>query len=201
MLLILSQEFDVTAMKVTQWLKHYKIPFLNIEDSKSLDILDLISINNNEIDIQFTYQKNKYSFDDFSFVWNRRGRFTFSRPKTDNIQENLGIKNNSFYNHIANEGETLKDYIAYKLSQKFHIDDSRFYSVNKLVVLDIANQIGLKTPNTYITNDYMHIKHKTDKLITKDIQGVIHFTGYDGNHLHQQTQIVDEKSIENENSF
>lgn len=32
MLLILSQQYDVTAIRVTQWLKHFKIPFLNVED-------------------------------------------------------------------------------------------------------------------------------------------------------------------------
>ena len=201
MILILCQENDVTSLKVIEWLKYYKIPFLNIEDNKSIDIIDEISINKNEIRIKFTYHNKQYTLDSFSVVWNRRGSFLFSRQKTHSIQENLGIKDNSFYNHITREAETLKEFVAYCLTKKFYIDDSRYYSINKLIVLDIAKQIGLKIPDTIITNDYTNLIKKDKNLITKGIQGVIHFKGNNYKYLHQQTQIINKELLEKEPRF
>ncbi len=193
MILILSEEGDATTTKVTEWLHNDNIPFLRMDDNLCFDIIDLIEINNNKSEITFTYKNKKYLLDNFSIIWNRRGLFQFRIPKISSKQQSLRY-------HLIEERKTLSDYIAYKILEKFHIDDYRFYNINKLITLDIAVKVGLNIPNTFITNDFSNIKNKNDKLITKNIQDIIPYKN-ENNYLKQGTNTVGKEIIKEESKF
>lgn len=199
MLLILSQAKDITALKVSKWLNHFQIPFLNIEDDISYDLFNKIELSNKSKSLFFSFKEKNYSFDEFTIVWNRRGLFNFSIPKTKTVQKNFGEKSNAFYNHLYEENKALKDYIAYRLSQKYHIDDSRLYSLNKLQVLDIATEIGLQIPETIVTNDSQNLS-KQREYITKHINNII-FTDSKDSYIKQDTKLVEQETLKLENTF
>ncbi|MBN2663426.1 MAG: grasp-with-spasm system ATP-grasp peptide maturase [Bacteroidales bacterium] len=200
MILILSEEKDISATKVSNWLYYYDVPFLRIDDNASVDIVDLVTIENNKTEILFTYKNKQYSLDGFSVVWNRRGFFEFSLPQTDFLKNETKTNSDFFYQHLKEESFHLKNYIGYKIAEKFHIDDFRFYSLNKLIVLDIASKIGFKIPETNITTDFKNIKNIAQELITKNIQDVIPF--FDNKYLFKQgTKEVDKNQLEQDPTF
>jgi len=200
MILILSEKTDITSTKVSEWLYHYSVPYLRIDESLAFDIINFVSIQNNSSEITFTYKEKQYSFNDFSIVWNRRGLFDFTVPSNNFIKEKTGIDNHSLRNNLIKEKLVLRNYIAHKLAQKFHIDDSRQYSANKLIVLETARAVGLKIPETYITNDFTNLNKIKTSLITKNISEVLIDFSYNYLYKKQGTLKLD-KELLSENQF
>ncbi len=196
MILILSEQNDITTYKVCEWLYNLSVPFLNIDNN--INIINIIYINNNKKEIIFKYKGKQYSLDDFTVVWNRRGFFRFSMPSLSAFKENTKIEYKHFYEHLQNERKTLLGYISYEISEKFHIDDNRLYSLNKLVVLDIASKVGLKIPDSFITNNSKKLKFdKNNKYITKHVSKML-FAPSEKFYLDQGTKKVDEKLLRQE---
>jgi ATP-GRASP peptide maturase of grasp-with-spasm system len=200
MILIFSESNDITTTKVAEWLNHFDIPYLRLDDNLSIDIIDLVTLSNNKPEIKFTYKNKQYSLDDFSIIWNRRGSFQFSIPSTTKLQQNLNVNSNAFSIHLFEESKTLRDYIAHKISDKFHIDDYRKYNSNKLIILDVATKVGLKIPNTYITNNFDNFVNNDCKLITKNIQDVVPFID-ENCYLKQGTNQVETETLSDKNKF
>jgi len=172
MILIFTEKKDISATKVTEYLLHYKIPFLRIDAEYTKKIINKININNTDVDIIITYKGKNYSIKQFAIIWNRRGYFKVNLPNVDLIH----IKNNKLkhivYKQLKEERETLLNFIYHKMSDQFHINDPRVYNINKLIVLDAAVSCGLQIPNTYIFNNLNYLK-ENQKYITKNIQDIM----------------------------
>lgn len=65
MILILSEELDVSSDKVAAWLYHFNVPFVRINDSKNIDILKSIVLPNEKNEITFSYLENEFNLSDY----------------------------------------------------------------------------------------------------------------------------------------
>lgn len=156
---IISQEQDIVTDLVEEWLISYKIPYKRIDDDSFISI----SMDFNNLDF----------FNGASVIWHRRGKINL-------LPINLLYKypnRTSIYNYIKNESERIIYYIETKLKSKLkqnyigsYIDE---IDNNKLINLDIANDLGLNIPKTLITSEkkqaLLFLK-KYKKIISKDLK-------------------------------
>ncbi|MFZ4931455.1 grasp-with-spasm system ATP-grasp peptide maturase [Chryseobacterium sp. Mn2064] len=154
MILIISDEHDMSTNIVIDWLDSFQINWIRINDTDEcemsvVDSKTWIKLTNITVDV-----------DDIQAVWYRRGFISIGNF------EKLGIsKFNSYLSH--NKG-VLHEYLQYKLSKKRQINSFSKANVNKLIVNDIAKEVGLKIPEFYIDNKVLKDK-KYKKAITKPI--------------------------------
>jgi len=172
MILILSEQLDIATTKVCFWLKYYEVPFLRVDKENSVDIIDNIEITNHGVKISFVYNNVKYCFDDFCFVWNRRGYFKFSSLDTNKINVDNAKVKGTVQKHFENEMNTLKGFVYDELCKIPHLNDPRAYNINKLTTLNAAKEVVFSIPETLITkgNPYKYLE---TPIITKNIQDVL----------------------------
>ncbi|TZF93181.1 grasp-with-spasm system ATP-grasp peptide maturase [Chryseobacterium panacisoli] len=154
MILIISDEYDISTAIVIDWLSYFQVDWLRINDSDEceLSVIDsktFIKLKNNIIDI-----------DKIEAVWYRRGFIS--------IGEFRKIELPQFKSYLSHNRGVLHEYLQYKLSDKRHINSFSKANVNKLIVNDIAREIGLNIPESYINNKLLGQK-KYKKTITKPI--------------------------------
>lgn len=175
-ILILSEEIDVSCDLVCSWLNknHNSYTRLNTESLLNPEIeVDILSTSKSVV---MTASDNTLNLNEINTVWFRRGylRF-FSINNLPNSQEDI-VK--GLNKHIANEGDTLKDYIYAFLCLKRTINHANVYNYNKLTALSMALSIGLNVPDTLVTKDAKRIRkfiYNEPKAITKCIQDIQSF--------------------------
>lgn len=157
MILILSEESDLSTTQVQAWLNFYNEKYTRINDNDIVNFRfigdDFIIKSNNDV----WYSKIKS-------YWYRRGQF-----KINGFIDNqfLGIDNLRI-----NEMNKIFEFISFKLNLKKNINTLDKSDVNKLVVNYYANQVGLNTPNDLLYNNKEDILELNDSnYITKVISG------------------------------
>lgn len=183
MILIFSQDKDVSTAKVIAWLINLNIEYLNIPDNESVDILHRIEISNSFTKISFKFKERVYLLSDFSVVWFRRGGLKFSLSSSSlSCKTNL---KNEILTHLNNEIKTLVDFIIYYIRDNcIIINDPRNFNANKLISLYEAVKVGLKIPLTEICKEApINIRKSKKKIITKNIQDILAFHDVDEKYL------------------
>lgn len=118
--LIISTSNDYSTNTVIKWLQYFKIDFLRYNLDEEINIYNI-------------------NFDEFDSYWYRKG--------------NLFIKNkNSFFsneleNYLLEYNRKIAEYLEFKLAKKNHLNLFFNVELNKLIVLDQAESIGLLVPN------------------------------------------------------
>ncbi len=167
MILILSEEEDISTDKVCEWLNKYNCEYLRV--NTNINILYEINISSYyKSNIILFINNKKYDLNNFTCIWCRRGNLGFSI--TNNKLAELN-------NHQFSQIKTLEEYIYYKFKQIKSINNPSCYNINKLLVLDVAKQIGFKIPNTLICrykDQILNFLHRNNNnIITKNIQDTI----------------------------
>lgn len=154
MVLILSSKNDFTTNLVQDWLYYYGKKTVRINNHiknidfgrSSITLEDKDGENNNSINLS-----------DIDSCWFRKGRLL--------ISPNNGIDNSEY--------EVTKGYISFLLQSKRKIGNFATENiVNKLIVLELAKETGLKIPPTYIFEKKIDLKNllsenQNKKYITK----------------------------------
>lgn len=78
MILIFREDKDVSAIKVIDWLEELGVGYLSLTESESIDILESINFQENEIEILLNIKNKIYNLKDFKIVWFRRSNLFFS---------------------------------------------------------------------------------------------------------------------------
>lgn len=170
MILLLSEERDISTDNVVEWLRHYNAPFLRINTS-DINLVQNIRMDSTGASIQL--YDSCVNLSNVKAVWFRRGSFRFVSDyfrysdKSDEV-------NHQVARQLNNDAQVLSNYLYYALSKNaYTINHPAQYNLNKLVVLDLARQSGLKTPDTLITRSKEDVqtyqKHAQKKLITKQL--------------------------------
>lgn len=159
MILIISEEFDHSTNQIIEWLIYFNADFIRINAN------DKIKLRFSDKRIYFEEKEGRFKFalDEIKTVWYRRGflNFDFKFDTLDEIQK---------FQHT--EFIKIKEFIYYKLTKINHINSYYKSDVNRLIVSDIAKEIGLKTPDEFITDNRFDLKKiKKDGYITKSIAG------------------------------
>ena len=153
MILILSDESDISTDNVIKWLIYNGVSHLRLNTSDEIEIIS-VSINN------FLIRKNDIiiNSDNITSYWYRKGSINMICDTNDfdySQFELISHSNiaNAINEHIKIESRHLIEYIYIILESKNKIGSKLFSEVNKLKVLDIAQSIGLSVPKTLITNN------------------------------------------------
>lgn len=157
MLLILSEEKDLTTNEVIDWLYFYNINFIRINKEDNIVIKE-IKIINGVVERINIFIKNRNIELDLAIIkayWYRRGNFplNFEVPQINHKYFLLEIEN-----YLSFEKYKILDLIHEYLKDIKGIgciyDDAR----NKLIHLQIAAKFGIKVPDTIITTDKSSIQ-------------------------------------------
>lgn len=158
MILILSESKDKTTDIVVDWLTSNKINFVRINET---DLITSLNIQNHFIELEFE-NGLKLIFNNVDTFWHRKGKFNFKFLKNIN-KIDIPIPAKA---HLLKEWSNINEYLFNYLFKKKGIFNKQF-EINKLIVISLANEVGLHTPPWLITNKRNRIPNIS--LVTKAI--------------------------------
>ncbi len=158
MVLILSENLDESVNYVIDYLIEYKIPFIRVNSQTIIDEIIVDNLN----DILLKFNDITLNINQITVIWYHRGNLNFNFEN---------IKISKYIEHVKNEWNELKSYVMIKLFQKNHLGSYFNRHVNKLYVLDMAKNSGLKVPDSHVFLNYSSLSNIliSEKLITKSI--------------------------------
>ena len=175
MVLIMSDEKDISTIHVIEWLLHWRIPFFRINREDRIE-LEAISIANNA-EIQISLVKNgqhRISLEDIRVCWYRRGQLSITYPTQlpNEIEESVKV---ALATNMYAELDSIIEYIYFYLDCLPHIGTFKTRRINKIIALHKASQLGLDVPKTLITPSKSIYRCFFDKVptITKAIRDSI----------------------------
>ena len=201
MILILSEENDVSTGYVMDWLAHYNMPCIRINEKAFIqDIyIQLSSHGNHECIIQFGSQKVNLS--EIESFWFRRGGIGFGLTVNAGFNEQLIEEINK---HLKEECQTIEQFLIYLLKTKKTLGDIFQRNANKLISLFIAQKSGLQIPATIVSTEKENLcdffENQTG-CITKFIQDVF-LADIENKRYFSTTSLVEKQDIlEMQNRF
>ncbi|MGM9512564.1 grasp-with-spasm system ATP-grasp peptide maturase [Larkinella sp. GY13] len=187
MILLLSPIAEKTTNDVIDWFLYWNIPFVRITDKTEPDIE--LYISDNHIDLSIVGA----AIETISAFWVRKGDFVYN-TQLNSIPD---ILKQTIDSYLEKEFHLLVDYIVFKLEQKKRLGNYFESNPNKLLHLQIARDIGLQIPKTYITQTsyrLIDIFKKNGKIINKSIKDS--FTlNYNGIYYYNHTEQVEEEIV------
>ena len=192
MILILSENDDVSTDKVCFWLNYYKAEYIRTNSYiNAYDIIGNVKFENDTLEFELIINGQSYNLSEITTIWCRRGYISFIYPAIEDINYNDNEIYKQVKKHINNELNTLERFFEHVIEQKFHINNPNHYNSNKLIALHLAQKHGLKIPETLITKSSQKIKDffETQKtVITKNIQDVLNVREKDFSlgHCHRE---------------
>ena len=162
MILLISSEYDTTTNIVVRWLVKLNANFkrLNYENQSKLNYF-LINDSTEVLKIDAT------DFSKIKVVWHRRGRLRhipLALNKTGSVYDYLKKEEDSLIKSIENYLKGCVNYIG-----SFQKETENF----KLTHLLNAKKIGLKIPNSLVTNskkELVKFKNHYNSIISKDLR-------------------------------
>jgi ATP-GRASP peptide maturase of grasp-with-spasm system len=152
MLLILSEDDDGTTDYVIEWLKFLKKDYIRINESNPIKV-NALQLNDGAIELEVTLvggEVRRILLSDITGYWYRRGHlniipYEVYRKPANPIEARL------FY-YLSQETEAVKEYIYHYLSQRKHVGSYYENKLNKLIVLNAAQNAGLRIPQTLVSS-------------------------------------------------
>lgn len=164
MILIFSIDNDHSTNEVCNILLKRKVEFIRINDYSFFSKVKVIPKGS---DLKLEYQGVDL-LEYVTSVWYRREPVYHLGDYSNELEKK--IKNNIYY-----ELKVMRDYIVWKLRNAFWLNHPYKSSLNKLLVLEIANECGFVIPDWFITNEkddvYEYLQKKD--LITKPMYETI----------------------------
>jgi len=151
-ILIITSNTDTSATRVIKWI-NYLDSSVEIIRLNTDELFDKYTIRQNGMNnpIFFSYNDVHFATNEISVVWLWKWVQSVHLTTKDidlSVNEIPSIKSN-----LKNELNVFSQYFIYHL-KTYHCDFLNYFSINeinKLEQLQIANQIGLKTPHTFIS--------------------------------------------------
>jgi ATP-GRASP peptide maturase of grasp-with-spasm system len=168
MILIVSDEKDISTTEVLRWLNFYNAPWIRVNTE---DKIIIHSVAVNEFEFEIEGKTKRLSSDRLTAYWYRRGHFTISFATTFSISKEQE-DGRDLLNYLNRELDLLKRHIINIIESKFGIGS--FYensSINKLINLRLAEKVGLDIPLTKVLRKKKNLDNLLLKkeLITKPI--------------------------------
>lgn len=154
MILIISENNEITTTEIIRWLIFLKKKFIRIHED------EVFEIRTKKKRIYLQSKRNCFFIDKITSVWYRRGGLRFLRHKYNDSAINL---------HMNEYQHWLEDYVRKYLEHKKHINKESNYHINKLITLEIAEEIGFDIPKYFLAEDTSDVE--IDKTIIKTISG------------------------------
>lgn len=197
MILIFSMLSDGTTTAVCNWLKFHKAEFtrINSEDEISFDKLDLLNQN-----FSFMHNGKLIESREIKAVWYRRGGFqhTIKPGIIYNDSYYLNESGQMIHYHVRKEYEILISFMQTKIEANKSIGSFHKASLNKLEILDVANQLGLTIPKSWVISkkSQLFALFEKYKIVTKAIHEGLYHIG-DQFSYHTYTNEIKSSDINN----
>jgi len=179
MIIINSSDTDQTTNDVIDWLRYYRVNYKRINDSDEVRIRNLTIDNGIDFEIEFLTTGEILKAKEISFFWYRRGEL--------NLDIDCDIEEQAF---LQKEQFRLKQLVNHYLRNKVpSLGSFNDNYINKLIVLNEAESVGLAIPKTLITSnkkDLVEFKEQHKNIITKAI---------DNARIAEFTKIVGDEAI------
>ena len=192
MILILSQsKVELTTEDVINWIQYYNGKVTRINGDDLLEKKLLLKINNSQESFK------NLTKDKINIAWFRRYKSEELNPPNINISK---YNFSAFKNHLNSEFRKAYDYYVEKLTENAKIISSLEIEkkLNKIIVLEKAKKVGLKIPNSIITNNKSEITNfvKLNKdCIIKPLSECIYF--FEKNYSYDMlTERIRKKNLE-----
>lgn len=180
MILIISEEADYSTSLVVDWLLYFNANWVRINGT------DKISASFEGTDVKITGLDINFKLSEIKSVWYRRGRLNLNF-------KNLKDKEIEFLRQI--EFNKITEYIYYKLTEIKNINIFFNADVNKLIVCEIAQSVGLKIPKSLLISEKKYLNSGNLASCTKSISGST-ILNYDNFHsAGYTTRVPDLKNI------
>jgi len=198
MVLLITETQDVSADYVCEWLVHLKVPFTRLNNQEADDLVSTVKISDSGAQISFGLKDGRTFFlDELEYIWFRRGNIRISLPDLSNSSlhnDHIKVVND----HLKSEAKTLLDFIYYNVRRIPSSNDPRNYTNNKLITLQLASELGLMIPETWVVKQANQLP-TFKKIVTKNIQDVLSVHSHNIAFGHQTMLMPDE--IDPEQSF
>jgi len=145
MILIISNDFEVTTTEVAKWLHFYNTKFIILTETNVIVDLKYILSEIGIVNIELTTSRNQViDINKIKAVWYRRGKFHYKKDNFNGLGEYFNSK-------IMQEWEVVNEFL---LNKTLNCSIGNYFTkkLNKLLVLQKAASFGLKVPLTLITN-------------------------------------------------
>ncbi len=178
MVLIQSQDFDISTNEVIEWLISMGTPFIRINiEEKNIRLISLTLTPDGTLDAVLETNGRRFKLSDLSAYWHRRGKMALDpidRNGFEALKGAFGKKSmKEIKVNLSRERETVNTFLDHKLAGlPISIGDSSRGTLNKLFVLHKAVKAGLLISPTLVTTDKEILEefHETHgQVITKAI--------------------------------
>jgi len=192
MILIQTDLNDISSSDVIDWLLYYKKKFIRI--SLNDEISSTIKLSNNSKVVKIFINDVEYNLSDLTSYWYRRSFFNF---KIDKLKGNT-LEIRTLNQYLSNEYEKVELFLNEQLVMLNSYGNIIDNNINKLKVLEVASSIGLKIPDTIISNDKKDIVNFMENkkiILAKAISEGVTFTSEKRNY-YMHSILQNKKHIE-----
>lgn len=202
MIVIQSSNNDASTCDVIDWLIYYNQKHIRINDNNVISNFIYSKKVKSFYVKKINGKKEKIDLKKIKSYWYRRGFSKIQRPHFVSGTYDYVSSLNDYFSKENYIVESLTYYIFDKIA-KNKIGHIRFNEINKLVVLESAQDIGIKTPDTVLISNKkelqkFHLKHQISGIITKGInQSFGMFDKKNGVAIAAFTSLFSSKEIEN----
>jgi len=169
MILILSQERELSTDKVIEWLDFQKVRYLRVNRLDDV-ILKRMELSRDQSDCELQVNDRQITLKDVSCFWYRRGYLNVAYSAEElQSESDLSAKLNRF---LDDEHRKVLENLYFFLKDINHFGSFLDNDLNKLQNLKMAVAEGLRIPTTIITSSKEELKNfcaKHDAVITKPI--------------------------------
>lgn len=173
MVLILSDEYDLSTNLVIDYLIAHNISFKRINNANKLGI-KYIQLSNDNISFVITYTSMSKTIEidskNITSFWYRRGWFVLDKNKI--VSKSIEV-NKSIETYLNLENNDIIQFLYKYLKNIKHIGYFNDNYTNKMYNLMLAKNVGLSIPKSIITTNsktILSFLHHTEKIITKAIK-------------------------------
>jgi len=179
MICIFSGKKDFTTTQVIKWinnLSEYEVIRINYDETPSSQLITFEVINN---DFTLKIDDRVVRLNEIKSVWYRKGKNWLL-----NFQERIKIKDHFNFSEylndkISSEQYKLSEYLHYLITSQIPcLGNPTKNDLNKLIVLEMAKQVGFLVPSFYISNISSQLKkilHESKDMVTKAMSDGIYF--------------------------
>lgn len=183
MVLILSRQDDGSTLDVIEWLISFKKKYIRIDSDNDRTKFVYYNIEDNKL--VFSQNGKEINLLKRTSLWYRRSGFSTNSLDRNNktYEREVFLRDHNHQPHIQLELKALFDFIHYSLEKSCNVlGNYKKAALNKMEVLNIAKEKGMKIPLGFIVTKKEHLIHliknnKKNTIITKALgEGVYKIT-------------------------
>ncbi|MEH6309081.1 grasp-with-spasm system ATP-grasp peptide maturase [Olivibacter sp. CPCC 100613] len=157
MILIISQnEYEDSSNRIIDWLDRFSATYRRINGNELFENISY-KLYENQWALNSNCMDTLPDPKDVNVIWNRRWVSRGYLAQNASVFTDIGLNMES-RQYVMNEYKTLRSLFCHYYRRGKWIDLDTNISVNKLKVLEIASGLGLKIPETCITNQKSELR-------------------------------------------